>query len=67
MYRFPVLKQEICDELLEEIELFLQWQAEQLRRKVPGSELLNTKLCVLDHLNLGGLDRKNSPRLPVLL
>mmetsp|Transcript_4708 Transcript_4708/g.11570 ORF Transcript_4708/g.11570 Transcript_4708/m.11570 type:complete len:663 (-) Transcript_4708:429-2417(-) len=51
VYRFPVLKQEICEELLEEIELFLQWQAEQLRRKVPGSELLNTKLCVLDHLN----------------
>ncbi|CAD7958293.1 unnamed protein product [Amoebophrya sp. A120] len=51
VYRFPTLSKQICDELLVEIELFLEWQEKQIQMKKPGSHLLNTKLCVIDHIN----------------
>jgi len=49
-YKFPMLSEKFCAELLDEIERFLLWQATQVQNEVPGSRFLNTRLCVLDHM-----------------
>jgi hypothetical protein len=54
VFQFPCLRPDVCEELLEEVGHFMAWSKEMVRRGVPGSAHLQTKLCVLDHLGAIG-------------
>mmetsp|Transcript_29088 Transcript_29088/g.64054 ORF Transcript_29088/g.64054 Transcript_29088/m.64054 type:complete len:391 (+) Transcript_29088:45-1217(+) len=60
VFSFQLLDSTLCHLLVQESSAFLDWSREQQAAGAPGSEFLQTGICVVDHLGKAGEHVLNS-------